>query len=98
MTRRQLFKATAATALSYSRILGANDRVRTGLLGFSDRAHDALIPAFFANAAQQNFQMAAVADIWTLRRDEGSSYLSKLSGATAEGVRNDAELFARKTI
>ena len=98
MTRRQLLNTAAGTALSYSRILGANDRVRTGLLGFSDRAHDALIPAFFANATQQNFQMVAVADIWTLRRDEGSSYLSKIAGTRVEGVRNDEELFARKDV
>ena len=97
--RRDLIKSTAAaTALSYSRILGANDRVRTGLVGFSDRAKDALIGAFFANYKNENFEMAAVADIWKLRRDEGAGYLSKFAGAPVAALRNDEELFARKDI
>jgi predicted dehydrogenase len=98
MTRRKLFQATTAAALSYSRILGANDRVRTGLVGFSDRAHDALIPAFFANAKQQNFEMGAVADIWKLRRDEAATWISKLATSQVEALRNEEELFARKDI
>lgn len=46
-TRRNFVRATAAaTALSYGRILGANDRVRTGFIGLGnrgDQVHDAFL-------------------------------------------------------
>jgi hypothetical protein len=34
------------SAKSYSNIIGANDRVRVGIVGFSDRFKDALLPSF----------------------------------------------------
>jgi predicted dehydrogenase len=37
ITRREGFEAAVATALSYSRILGANDRVQLGLIGAGGR-------------------------------------------------------------
>lgn len=99
ITRRAVLKqAAAATALSYRRVLGANDRVRTALVGFSDRAKAALIPAFLANAAAQNFELAAVSDIWKLRREEGVAHVAKLTGVPAAAARNNDELYARKDI
>ena len=38
--------AFAGPASSQTRIIGANARVRVGIVGFSDRSRDALIPAF----------------------------------------------------
>ena len=37
--------ATVATALSYSRVLGANDRVRVGFIGLGNRG-DQVLDAF----------------------------------------------------
>jgi predicted dehydrogenase len=37
LTRRQFTHATAMTALSYSRVIGANDRVQLGLVGAGER-------------------------------------------------------------
>ena len=52
MPRREFVKTAAAgiaavsiPAASYARILGANDRVRVGIVGFSDRFRQALLPA-----------------------------------------------------
>ena len=50
-TRREFLKtagiglatASVARASSYSRILGANDRVRVGVVGFSDRFRSSLL-------------------------------------------------------
>jgi len=36
--------ATALSASSYARVLGANDRVGVGIVGFSDRCRSSLIP------------------------------------------------------
>ncbi len=36
---------SALSASSYARIIGANDRLRVGVVGFSDRAKNSLMPA-----------------------------------------------------
>ena len=51
-TRRDFIKtstaATAMSALSYSRVLGANGKVRTAIVGAGDRMMQSLVPAYFA--------------------------------------------------
>jgi hypothetical protein len=37
----------AWTAQSYNRIIGANDRVRVGVVGFSDRHRSSHLPLFY---------------------------------------------------
>jgi len=105
--RRQFLKAgsaaLAATAISssassYAQILGANDRVRVGVVGCGDRMKQALIPAFLQNSKDTNFQLVAVSDIWNRRREEGAAYIQKLSGSSVDTVRNNDELYARKDV
>ncbi|MBC7932432.1 MAG: Gfo/Idh/MocA family oxidoreductase, partial [Rubrivivax sp.] len=90
--------ALAPAAVSYARIQGANDRVRVGIVGFSDRARQALIPAFMAHAKELNFDFVAVSDIWSRRRDEGADFMGKLTGHAIEKARNNEELYARKDV
>ncbi|HZQ44717.1 MAG TPA: Gfo/Idh/MocA family oxidoreductase [Acidobacteriaceae bacterium] len=85
-------------AASYARIVGANDRVRVGVVGCGDRMKSALIPAFLEHAQELNFEFAAVSDIWNRRRTEGVAYVEKLSGKRPEAVRNNDELYARKDV
>src|SRR5499425_3498063 len=72
--------ATALSASSYARVLGANDRVGVGIVGFSDRCRSALIPSFLKSSSQLNFEFVALSDIWNRRRDEGTAYINKLTG------------------
>src|SRR5207237_704513 len=53
----------ASHASSYANILGANDRVRVGVVGYSDRCRQALIPAFMMHAKELNFQFVAGSDV-----------------------------------
>jgi predicted dehydrogenase len=85
-------------AVSYARIIGANDRIGVGVVGFSERAQEALIPALQANAAAQNFEIVAVSDIWRLRREEGATFLNKLTGKTIAQARNNDELYGMKEV
>jgi hypothetical protein len=39
ITRREAARSAAVTALSYSRILGANDRIGLGVIGTGGAAH-----------------------------------------------------------
>src|ERR1700745_900745 len=90
--------ALASRASSYAQIVGANDRVRVGVVGFSDRARSSLIPAFMLHAGELNFDLVAVSDIWSRRRDEGAAFLSKATGHAAGKARNNDELYARKDV
>ena len=102
ITRRKFIKTASAAAagaaitlpaLSYRRIPKANDRVRVGIVGFSDRARYTLIPAFQNYADELNFEIVAVSDIWKLRREEGVAFLQKLTGNKIAGMRNNEELY-----
>src|SRR6202167_3978619 len=86
------------TANSYAAIVGANDRVRVALIGGGDRAKSALVPAFHQHAKDVNFEIVAVSDIWSRRREEGAAYIQKLNGGSVAPVRNNDELYARKDI
>jgi len=106
-TRRDFLKAGSAAlaasavswnASSYAAIVGANDRVRVGVVGCGDRMKSALIPAFLEHAKELNFEFVAVSDIWSRRREEGAAYVQKLSGSAVDAVRNNDELYARKDV
>lgn len=106
-SRREFVKmggaALAATtvswnASSYGAILGANGRVRVGVVGCGDRMKGALIPAFLQHAKEMNFEFVAVSDLWNRRREEGAAYIQRLSGSAVVPVRNNEELYARKDV
>ncbi len=90
--------ATPWTAKSYAAVPGANDRVRTAVVGCGDRMKGALIPAFSQHQKEMNFEFVAVSDIWNRRREEGAAYIEKVSGSKVEPVRNNDELYARKDV
>jgi predicted dehydrogenase len=79
-------------------VRGANDRVRVGIVGFSDRSKDALIPAFMKHAAELNFELVAVSDIWSRRREEGAAFIESLTGTRPALCRNNDELYDRKDV
>jgi len=99
ITRRDFVKTVAAgaaltiPAASYGRIIGSNDRVRVGIVGFSDRARNSLIPAMQNYAQAFNFEFVAVSDIWSLRRSEGMAFLEESAGRKIAGMRNNEELY-----
>jgi predicted dehydrogenase len=90
--------AVSWNATSYASIVGANDRVKVGVVGCGDRMQGALIPAFQQHAKEMNFEFVAVSDIWNRRREEGAAYIQKVSGNSIAAVRNNDELYARKDI
>ena len=71
MKRRDFMKTAALGAAAFivppsARVLGANDRVRVGMIGCGGRGQELLKQLL----AVPNAQFAAVADIYTRRRDE----------------------------
>src|SRR5579863_9927987 len=72
-TRRTFLKQAAigAAVLAYpsSRVLGANDRVRVGMIGVGDRGNDLLDQV----AKVPNVDLVVMADVYSRRRDQGKS-------------------------
>jgi len=85
--------ALGFSARSYGRIPGANDRLRVGVVGFSDRAKDALLPAFWKHADELNFEILGVSDIWNRRRDEGLAFIKAKTTRTVRSYRNNDEMY-----
>jgi predicted dehydrogenase len=91
ITRRDFARgATATTVLSYSRILGANDRVRMGYIGLGNRG-DQVHDAFLEYNDQQT---AAVCDL----RDDYMDLAIKKSRATPRKYTDYRRLLEDKDI
>ncbi len=86
------------SAKSYANIMGANDRVRLGVVGFSDRFRQSHFPSFLNHYKELNFDIVAVSDIWKLRREEGQSFLKEKLGHDIKACVNNDELYATKNL
>lgn len=90
--------ALAFSAKSYANIIGANDRVRVGIVGFSDRFRSSLLPAFSNHYKELNFDIVAVSDLWKKRREEGQGFLKEKMGHDIKACVNNDALYATKDI
>src|SRR6188472_1715807 len=105
-TRRDFIKKSSMATLgalafspkSYARIIGANDRVRVGVVGFSDRFRGSLLPAFSSLHKEHNFDIVGVSDIWRLRREAALVQLKDKMGHEIKAYRNNDELYASKSV
>jgi predicted dehydrogenase len=109
-TRRSFIKKSAVlaagvytgtmgmSAKSYGRIIGANDRVQVGLVGFSDRFRTSLFPPFFGSHKEMNFDIVAVSDLWKYRRELGQSFLQEKMGHKIKACVNNDELYQIKDL
>jgi len=86
------------SAASYNRIMGSNDRVRVGVVGFSDRHRSTHMPCFMNHCKELNFDIVAVSDIWNRRRDEGTRQWKEKMNHDIIGCRNNEELYDKKIV
>ncbi len=90
--------AAGFSAKSYANIIGANDRVRVGVVGFSDRFRSSLLPSFLNHHKELNFDITGVSDLWNYRRDLGTAQLKEKLGHEIKGYRNNEELYNSKSV
>ena len=107
MNRRQVLRTTSLgslgllaaktfpTALGQTRSVGANERIRIGIVGFADRFRSSLGPAVQALAQAHNVEFMGVSDIWSRRRDEGVDWVEKNTGSKVTAYRNNEELYEK---
>lgn len=83
------------TALGQTRVIGANERIRIGIVGFSDRLKTSLLPAFLPQAKEFNCEIVGVSDLWSLRREEAAAWFKEKTGQTVETYRNNEEMYEK---
>ncbi|MEO5783052.1 MAG: Gfo/Idh/MocA family oxidoreductase [Ginsengibacter sp.] len=94
-----VFAAKAGfSAKSYKRIMGSNDRVRVGVVGFSDRHKSSHAPSFMNHYKDLNFEIVAVSDIWNKRREEGAAFWKDKMQHDVVACRNNEEMYNKKLV
>jgi predicted dehydrogenase len=85
------------SALSYSRILGANDRISLGHIGIGNRGSE-LDSIAGQLSKSKNAEMTAVCDLWTSNLDRAVAANQKLYGKAPRALRSPSDLLALKDV
>ncbi len=95
--RRNFLKAAGAgvlSAASYGRVLGANDRVRTGFIGIGLIGKRHLLDFL----AMPDAEVAAICEVYEPRLQEGIETAAATSGKKPEGFKDFRRMYDRKDI
>ncbi|MDI6827846.1 MAG: Gfo/Idh/MocA family oxidoreductase [Armatimonadota bacterium] len=103
ITRREFISKAAAGAtglalassglLSPSRILGANDRLSIGIIGYGQRCRS-LASDLFNVSKECNAEITAVCDIWTVNLERGAAKVKELWGTEPRKFRHIEDILA----
>ena len=83
---------------SFAKVRKANDTVKVGIVGFSDRARGSLIPCFMLHAKELGFEIVAVSDIWSVRREAAKKFFKEKYDIDVKVFRNNEELYESKMV
>jgi len=100
-SRRRFLKATGAAALtaaSYSRVLGANERLSIGLIGCGGRGIGAHMGGARRYAKEQNILFTAVCDPWRVVRERAAAKAKEWFGVEARQFVSYRDVVALKDI
>src|SRR5262249_17222419 len=87
--------AMSSTALSYSRILGANDRISLGHIGIGNRGRE--LDGIVAGLKEtKNVEVSAVCDLWTHNLEQVVAANQKYFGKAPRALKHPQELLALK--
>jgi len=89
--------AWSGTALSYTRIAGANDRISLGHIGVGNRGSelDGIVGSL---KDQKNVEMTAVCDLWTHNVERAMAANQRFYGKAPRALRHPQELLALKDV
>ena len=108
MDRRTFIKETAKaaalagsafsmTARAYSRVLGANDRIRLAQLGCGDRSHGHVHMSQLASKRTQ-VEHVAVCDLWSKARERRAAQVKQVFGAEPKAYQYYEDMLSRNDI
>ncbi len=89
--------AYATSANSYSRILGANDRIYLGHVGVGNRGRE-LDEIIARLKDKENVEMTAVCDLWKVNREKAVSAAARAYGRPPRSFQYADELLALKDV
>lgn len=99
MTRRELMQTAARgtvamSALSYGRILGANDRIQIGQVGCGHRAAGHRRMLKLSSRVDPNFDVRSVCDIWSVNREKAADDVKTVFGVRPKTFKYSEEMLA----
>lgn len=97
ISRRGFISAAVMTAASYSRVLGANDRVRIGQLGAGSRG-DGHTRMAKMSKDDMNVEVSHVCDIWAFNREKAASNVEQNFGRKPKMFKYSEEMLAQKDL
>ncbi len=110
LTRRGFVKTGTITALGMSvlprsvtilekgRDIGANDRIRIGIIGCGSRGCNAHMEGVYKYVKEMNFEIIAVSDPWRVSRETANEKVKKWFGRDARQFVSHRELLEMKEI
>jgi predicted dehydrogenase len=104
-SRRRFLRAAAAgsatlalSASSYSRVIGANDRISIGQIGCGGRGIGAHMAGVRARQNTHNCEITAVCDPWRLRQEEAAAKTKEWYGREARKFSSYRDVLALKDV
>src|SRR5438270_13621545 len=85
------------TALSYARILGANDRISLAHVGIGNRGRDLDLIASKLKSSH-NVEMTVVCDLWTVNREKAAATNAGYHGRAPRAVQHVEEVLGMKDV
>lgn len=89
--------ALPSTALSYSRIAGANDRISLGQIGIGNRGRELAAVAAGLKTAH-NVEMTAVCDLWSVNRERAAHAAEQAYSRAPRSFQYFEEMLAAKDL
>ena len=96
ITRRDFLKTSAGaaaaaylgptllTAADRKRSIGANDRIRIGIIGCGNRGRNTHMKSIYKFVKETNFEIVALADPWRVAREEANAMVKEWFGRDAQ--------------
>ena len=82
------------TAAERARSIGANDRIRIGMIGCGDRGRTAHMQGIYKHLTATNFEIVALADPWRIHREQANGMVKEWFGREAKLFTSYRDLLA----
>lgn len=84
--------ARSVSAATRARSIGANDRIRIGVIGCGDRGIGVEMASVHKNAQAENLEVIAVCDVWSKAREKAAAKAKEWFGTDAKQCGTHEEL------
>lgn len=86
------------SAAQQIRSVGANNRIRIGIIGCGHRGRTAHMEGIYQHVKETNFEIAAICDPWRIAREQAGAMVKNWFGRDAVHCRNYREMLELKDI